>query len=219
MATIGQLVRAIANVSGLEESAVKLIARYARESGFIGQQSTGAGAAKMTSSDAANLLIALNASDLAKDVEQSTRLYSSLISSGSDDIFLSDAEEAAFKGKSIYKACSPGLSFSEALSKLIDYAKIEDNGVSHLSRYLDEYKSSDKDYVWLRVIIVRPNPIARIEVMRFTGNSFEDPPRLETDLSIAFELETKEKKPIGDRTAEYKCTNKTLQALANCIFS
>ena len=67
MASIGHLIRVVAEVSGLEEGSVKLIARYIREAGFIGQVSTGAGAARMTAKDAAALFIAVNGSGLAKD--------------------------------------------------------------------------------------------------------------------------------------------------------
>ncbi|WP_336490359.1 hypothetical protein [Methylobacterium nigriterrae] len=65
--TIGRLVRAVAAVEGLDEGSVKLIARYAREAGFIGQLSTGGGAARMDLDDAVNLLIAVNGSMLAKE--------------------------------------------------------------------------------------------------------------------------------------------------------
>lgn len=76
MASIGKLVAAIAVAEGMDEGSVKLIARYAREAGFISQGTYGPGAAKMTSKDAANLLIAVNASALAKDAAVTILLYS-----------------------------------------------------------------------------------------------------------------------------------------------
>ncbi|MGU3337187.1 hypothetical protein ACLBXJ_04175 [Methylobacterium mesophilicum] len=78
MATIGQLVRVVAEVSGLDESSVKLIARYIREAGYIGQQSTGAGAARMAPRDASALLIAVNSTVLAKDSARAVDLFYNL---------------------------------------------------------------------------------------------------------------------------------------------
>lgn len=78
MASIGQLIRAVASASQLDESSVRISARYLRQAGLIGQRSTGAGAARMTSADAAALLIAVNATALLKDSVEAVRIYSAL---------------------------------------------------------------------------------------------------------------------------------------------
>src|SRR5919109_1885851 len=62
MASIGRLVAAIAAAEGMDEGTVKIIARYCREAGHVSQGTHGPGAAKMTARDAANILIAVNAS-------------------------------------------------------------------------------------------------------------------------------------------------------------
>lgn len=78
MASIGVLVKAIAEVSTLEEGTVALVARYAREAGFISQGTRGPGAARMTERDAANLLIALQGALLAKDAAKTIAQYREL---------------------------------------------------------------------------------------------------------------------------------------------
>jgi hypothetical protein len=68
MGVISDLVRAVAEIEGLNETAVGVFARAAREAGFITHKGRGRHAAQMTLRDGANLLIAANASALAKDV-------------------------------------------------------------------------------------------------------------------------------------------------------
>jgi hypothetical protein len=70
MATLSKLVKAVAQVEGLDEVTVGIYARAAREAGFISQGGRGRGAAQMTIEDAANLLIAVNGCPLAKDVKK-----------------------------------------------------------------------------------------------------------------------------------------------------
>lgn len=72
MALLSDLVRIVAAVEGLEEVSVGIFARQAREAGLIAQGGRGRSAAKMSTVDAANLLIAVNGCHLAKDV--STRV-------------------------------------------------------------------------------------------------------------------------------------------------
>lgn len=67
MALLSELVSAIAAVEGIEESFVAGVARYLREADLISQAGRGRGAARMTTNDAAALLIAVNATVLAKD--------------------------------------------------------------------------------------------------------------------------------------------------------
>ena len=67
MGTLSGLVKAIAVVQGLDENQVLWIARYLREAGLITQGGRGRGGARMTVSDAANLLIGVNAPGAPKD--------------------------------------------------------------------------------------------------------------------------------------------------------
>ena len=78
MATLTDLVDTIAAVEGLEPSAVGLIARYIREAGLITTGGRGGSAAKMNLTDAANLLIGVNATTTATDAAATVSAYRSL---------------------------------------------------------------------------------------------------------------------------------------------
>lgn len=73
MALLSDLVSALAEVEGIEESFVAGVARYLREAGLVSQAGRGRGAAKMGSRDAAALLIAVNSTVLAKDAPDTLR--------------------------------------------------------------------------------------------------------------------------------------------------
>jgi hypothetical protein len=78
MATLSELVETIARVEGLDSSAVNLVARYVREAGLITTGGRGSSAATMFVTDAANLLIAVNATTAAVDAAKITRTYRAL---------------------------------------------------------------------------------------------------------------------------------------------
>lgn len=75
MAVISDLVRVVAEIEGFEENFVSVYARSAREAGYISHHGRGRNAAKMTALDAAHLLVAVNASPLAKEVPETIALY------------------------------------------------------------------------------------------------------------------------------------------------
>ena len=79
MATLSELVDVIAEAEGMDSATVALIARYAREAGFIQKKGRGPSAAQMGVTDAANLLIAANASRAARDAAVVIPLYRNLI--------------------------------------------------------------------------------------------------------------------------------------------
>lgn len=79
MATLSELVEAIAEAEGMDSATVALMARYAREAGFIQKKGRGPSAAQMGVTDAANLLIAVNASRAARDAAVVIPLYRNLI--------------------------------------------------------------------------------------------------------------------------------------------
>jgi hypothetical protein len=81
MATLTELVEAVAEAEGMDSATVALIARYAREAGFIQRKGRGPSAAHMGITDAANLLIAVNASGLVHDARVVVPLYRGLIPS------------------------------------------------------------------------------------------------------------------------------------------
>jgi len=80
MALVSDLVAAIAEVEGMPEATVALIARYAREAGFLSQGARGRNAPHATIADCANLLIAVNASGcVVKDAPKAIENYRRLV--------------------------------------------------------------------------------------------------------------------------------------------
>src|SRR5258707_4983333 len=79
MATLTELVEAVAEAEGMDSASVALIARYAREAGFIQKKGRGPSAAHMGVADAANLLIAVNASGSAREAPDVIPVYRDLI--------------------------------------------------------------------------------------------------------------------------------------------
>jgi hypothetical protein len=80
MATLTELIDTIAAVEGLERSTVNLIARYVREAGLITTGGRGTSAATMSLTDAANLLIGVNATTTAADAPKTVSAYRELVS-------------------------------------------------------------------------------------------------------------------------------------------
>jgi hypothetical protein len=78
MATLSDLVETIAQVEGMEPATVSLIARNVREAGLISKKGRGLSAAKMTLTDAANLLIAVNTTAIVRESPQTVRIYRQL---------------------------------------------------------------------------------------------------------------------------------------------
>jgi hypothetical protein len=75
MATLSQLVDAIATVEGLDRERVGAIARAVREAELIATHGRGTSAAHMGVADAANLLIAVNAAETARSAPEIVRRY------------------------------------------------------------------------------------------------------------------------------------------------
>jgi hypothetical protein len=75
MATLTELIDTIADVEGLDRSAVGLIARYVREAGLIATRGRGNSAARMSLTDAANLLIGVNATTTATEAAETVSAY------------------------------------------------------------------------------------------------------------------------------------------------
>jgi hypothetical protein len=67
MATLNQLIEAVAGVTGLPKANVFAYGRFARQAGLIGQAGRGRSAASMTVTDAANLLIAIGGTAVTRE--------------------------------------------------------------------------------------------------------------------------------------------------------
>jgi hypothetical protein len=78
MATLSELVDTIAAVEGIDPATVTLIARHVREAGLISTGGRGPSAAAMGLSDAANLLIGVNATTTAAESARTVSAYREL---------------------------------------------------------------------------------------------------------------------------------------------
>lgn len=79
MATLERLVATIAGVECIDAERVRAIARAIREAGLIKTAGRGTSAAQMTIRDAANLLIAVNVADTAREAPEVVRRYQGLL--------------------------------------------------------------------------------------------------------------------------------------------
>lgn len=75
MATLSELVEVTAKVEAIDPATVALIGRYLREAGLIVKRGRGPSAAHMGWTDAANMLIAINAAKNAADAARTVQAY------------------------------------------------------------------------------------------------------------------------------------------------
>ena len=78
MATLSDLVTALAGVTGLPEATVFAYGRFARQAGLISQKGRGRSAASMSVTDATNLLIAVGATDVTREAGTAIKTFRSL---------------------------------------------------------------------------------------------------------------------------------------------
>lgn len=176
MASIAELVKIVAEVEGLEENYVSVYARAAREAGFIAHHGRGRNAAKMSVRDAVNLLIAVNGSDLAKNVPAAIVDYRGL-----------ETISAIVR----HNVSQPSLrrvlklpNFGEVLEGLLELCVPDEEGQTHLSSAIvnsigfpqggvskQDLIDTIDDHVRMEVVLSRPNHFAAI--------SFKDKSRRE----------------------------------------
>lgn len=201
MASIGQLVRVVAGTAGLEENSIKLIARYVREAGLIDQKSTGAGAALMSSEDAAALLMAVNGTSLAKEAAETVREFSVL------PICLElDPETELDEFKSINQRLLKTKTFGECLAELI--AVLVDQ-IGEADRKNKDLRSALK----IAVHFDRPNLTGSIFVYERELNT----ERMRVISHRVFQLETKVLSADVDRLVSVSISERTLLSIARAI--
>jgi hypothetical protein len=167
MASIGKLVEAIARVGGRDEATVRLMARYAREAGYISQASYGPAAARMTARDAANLLVASTGADKAKYAAAAIYDFAPLP--------IMRGEVAKGLPANIQAAFAPGTTFVDALSRLIE-ASDQDGALLDLVAY-----SNAK----VEIELERPKPKAVARIFRVGHPVFERRFGFPPDLYVA----------------------------------
>jgi hypothetical protein len=78
MASLGTLVEVIASATGVDAQRVGAVARSIREAGLLASSGRGPSAAQMGAADAANLLIAINGADTAREAPEAVCRFRAL---------------------------------------------------------------------------------------------------------------------------------------------
>lgn len=212
MASIGTLIRAIANIEGIDESSVKLISRYAREGGFISQASSGSGAARMTPTDAANLLIAVNATALAKDSVDAIRTYRPLVWESRK--YIQDAQVEADREDPFRSIFRSRVTFSDAFEKLILMAVPVFRPISELEEVLN------RENLQIEIEFVRPVPSVSVTI--FHHDPTDDPEEVDEyfDAEKGVFLSARTLlKPDEDRTDRVRITERTILEVGKALAS
>jgi hypothetical protein len=157
MASISELASAIAKAEGVDPPTVALIARYVREAGFIQKKGRGPSAANMLTADAANLLIAVNASTSTARAAAVVPIYRDLVA-------------VQWTGKE--PTSKIGGTFGEALERLVDSAiagALPDRLLSAVvpKPVRDAFEQGRAE---LSVTFEKPNPMAEIKILTPTPN-------------------------------------------------
>jgi hypothetical protein len=221
MALLSQLVQALAAVEELDPVTVRFYARSLREAGLVSQRGRGRGAAQMTASDAANLIIGVNASALAIDVGKVTPKYRA--------VKLRWTDAWKLKTKRLRSLIASDLTFGEHLEYLVDLARPTAYGTSALNDLLDGLvRKSDVAFADRRGIPF-PRPKLEIEFARphvAVGLQLHAPRIFEqtgdVDLSlIAAAVFRPEKSTVNTKETERReltmITNRTLFEVARCL--
>jgi hypothetical protein len=161
MPTIGKLAATIAQAEGLDPSTVALVARYLREAGLIQKKGRGPSAARMAVADAANLLIAVNASITSVEANEVVFVYREL---------------AAFTVDNKGRRSKTNGTFGEALELLIKAAIIGKLPVRFLSVAVDSdvLDAFERGEAEISVEFEKPRPKARIRI-RPPATEISDP--------------------------------------------
>jgi hypothetical protein len=192
MATLSELVTAIANVEGIDAERVGAIARAAREEGLIRTSGRGTSAAKMEERDAANLLIATNTAETARAAPAAVLEYRTL---------------QAKRGKT-------ERDFGNALEELISAAKRESladyvtNIIALLGTvgHLGERRYANEAY---EIVITFSKPIPHVQLHIGASNRRPD--------FIVFTNRREPRVKAGDRFENTNITHRTILAVADVL--
>jgi hypothetical protein len=214
MASIGELASTIAEAEGVDPATVALVARYLRETGFIQKKGRGPSAASMLTSDAANLLIAVNASMSTATAAEVVPIYRNLVA-------------VDWTGKK--PTSKIGGTFGEALELLIDCAIAGKLPEMFLPAVVPNpvRNAFEQGHAEVSVAFERPNPWAWIQIQTPTASL--------TDLSNLANMApiyvcaltffpmnsrlSRKRKKVGDRKDRTEIRNATIFSLAKILRS
>jgi hypothetical protein len=158
MATLSELVDMVAQVEGLDASTVGLIARNLREAGHIVTGGRGLSAAKMRIQDAANLLIAVNASSIVREAAAQVVLYRDLVAR--ELVWPKETRRPKVYG-----------TFGEALELIIECALQKKLPETFLSQRVDDNLSSAfaRGHAAISITFEKPSPSSHVHIAPQSG--------------------------------------------------
>ncbi|OKO92174.1 hypothetical protein AC629_01180 [Bradyrhizobium sp. NAS80.1] len=193
MATLSELVAAIAAVEGVDAERVTAIARAVREDGLIQTSGRGTSAAQMSETDAANLLIAANTADTARTAPAAVKKYRTLQAKRRSSQFGNELEELISAAK---REC-----LADHLTKMVALFGTPDHRFGKSTYTKMEYG--------FEIEFEKPVPSVRVHIwvsIDRQGDRFEFTDR---------RLPTT--KTTGDRRERTTITQRTILAVANVL--
>ena len=129
MALFRDLVRTIAEAEGISEMTVTGIGQYLRDAGLISKHGRGRAAAQMSTTDAVNLLIAVNACSLAKDGPEAVQSFR--------DLYIRTSSIRFQGGGLLGKITAPEMCFGEAFELVLEAHKLNEAGTQIWRGFVD----------------------------------------------------------------------------------
>jgi hypothetical protein len=224
MATINELAQAVAEAEGMDLPTVALIARYLREAGLIQKKGRGASAAQMNVADAANLLIAVNASGAAQDSALVVPIYRELVITRSGEKFTWVDSPPAFGSPPASSKISG--TFGDAFELLVQSAVEGKLPNAILSQEVPSalQDAFQKGAATISIYFTRPEP--RVHVSITGERSLEDKRRnifRPPQINFSFQAwrgrlkRAAHKLKIGDRVDETKIGTRTITSVAKIL--
>jgi hypothetical protein len=182
MATFNDLVRAIAEIEGMDPMTVRGIGIKIREAGMISKSGRGLSAARMTVEDAAALLIGVNGTAMAKDAAEAIHAFRNLRLQLDYGMPTDPGERSEILGESdpIDRTLKIGTPFQETLVALLTACVPQEDGTTYLSRRLGSDVSVNITFhrpVWSASIDIYWEATNEEELPEpWTSAQFVDPP-------------------------------------------
>lgn len=198
MALFRDLVSTIAEAEGLSEMTVTGVGQYLRDAGKISKFGRGKSGAKMTTTDAATLLIGVNASELAKDAVQTVETYASLPLSDAPHPY--DLNDNMGGGEALKQVLHNPANAVECIAGLVRLC-IPDRRESPVLFLLNND---------IEVVFHRPTP--RIDV-----SVFQKSPSRDRAFIGALIFSSANHVAAGDRRVEIKISTATLRAVGSLL--
>jgi hypothetical protein len=233
MALLSTLVNVIAEVEDMDETYVSGVARYLREASLISQAGRGRGAAQMSVTDAANLLIAVNGSPTAKASPDTVQAFRSLTCSrpqevtGADLLKLRTGAPFGDFLEALIRAAVPERGHVPlAWKMLLECDFVSGKTADEMGERLEQAFIDFHSIIWSEITFNRPRLSASIEIRRTGAAGPNDPPYAPAlddselqrrQIVLAHFGQRKVSRSRGDRRDGTAITLKTILALGNAL--